>query len=670
MTTPEGAAVLDRLAAGADVLLDDGASGGHPGAPPLRRAAGGPPLARRRRRVAVRPRRPAPAGVDRAHRAGRRGWLPNGPQGGPPLMPARSAPATAPAPTPPWPLLALAARRRDGPASSSTSASTRPSCTPPGADGVLQLRRHRLAPAGRRVPIRHLPVRRLVPRRQHPHPGPLGRVVPADGSARPRRPPAYRTGVERADPAVAAELDAIVAELDRRPAGASRPSTGQAMRVPITIVASPTEVLASPQYEARGTGSRPTTTRSADCGYPGRRSGWRPTRSLRSGPPTGAGTTPPPCWRAPSRRGRERPAAGRHPGSRPDGVAGRTPGHDDPRRLRRRGREDRGAPAARRLARWSRADRGPPVRAEPVLERRQPQQARHLPRPHLGRGPAALPAPGRGRRRGRREFHHPGHGQPRARRRHAAANQPRHRRRLAVGVRPDRPVANYSAFAFPTEEASGLAYLNASAAGPCPQRHRSPTPWWRPWALAIVAALERRAATGEGRLHRLEPDRDAHDLHHRRAGTGGESAGVTGRTGGDGERRATNGPACARTGCSSAGRGPAAGHRRARRASGAAFAPCSAVPSSVPTRRRPRRPGATERARRRGGVGVDGDARRRRRGGGSPGGRHSGGGGRAVVGVAIDDHPVVAGVLPDPIEKRWAPIPIRARSCGSYARRR
>jgi CoA:oxalate CoA-transferase len=63
--------------------------------------------------------------------------------------------------------------------------------------------------------------------------------------------PRYRTGVERADPDVAAELDRIVAAWIADQPAVPTYERGQAMRVPIAVVPSPREVLASPQYEAR-----------------------------------------------------------------------------------------------------------------------------------------------------------------------------------------------------------------------------------------------------------------------------------------------------------------------------------------------------------------------------------------------------------------------------------
>jgi crotonobetainyl-CoA:carnitine CoA-transferase CaiB-like acyl-CoA transferase len=63
--------------------------------------------------------------------------------------------------------------------------------------------------------------------------------------------PRYRTGVERADLEVAAELKAIIAAwIVDKPALATF-ERAQAMRVPIAIVPSPSEVLASAQYADR-----------------------------------------------------------------------------------------------------------------------------------------------------------------------------------------------------------------------------------------------------------------------------------------------------------------------------------------------------------------------------------------------------------------------------------
>jgi len=58
--------------------------------------------------------------------------------------------------------------------------------------------------------------------------------------------------VERSDPVGAAENDAAITEWVAGQPAHETFHRAQAMRVPVTIVASPTEVLASPQYEARG----------------------------------------------------------------------------------------------------------------------------------------------------------------------------------------------------------------------------------------------------------------------------------------------------------------------------------------------------------------------------------------------------------------------------------
>ena len=115
-------------------------------------------------------------------------------------------------------------------------------------------------------------------------------------------------------------------------------------------------------------------------------------------------------------------------------------------------------------------------------------------------GRAAVPAPRRGRRRRRRELHAAGARQPRHRLRRAAGDEPADRRGFAVGVRPDGPWRDYVAFAFPTEEVSGLAALTGAPDGPPVLQGQSVTDAMvgTMGTLAIVAALERRAATGEG----------------------------------------------------------------------------------------------------------------------------------------------------------------------------
>jgi crotonobetainyl-CoA:carnitine CoA-transferase CaiB-like acyl-CoA transferase len=63
--------------------------------------------------------------------------------------------------------------------------------------------------------------------------------------------PRYRTGVERADPAVAAELDAVIADWVRTQPADATFHAAQALRCAITIVPGPLAVLASEQYAAR-----------------------------------------------------------------------------------------------------------------------------------------------------------------------------------------------------------------------------------------------------------------------------------------------------------------------------------------------------------------------------------------------------------------------------------
>jgi len=63
--------------------------------------------------------------------------------------------------------------------------------------------------------------------------------------------PRYRTGVERADPGVAAELDVIIAEWVRTQPAEATFHAAQVLRCPITIVPGPLAVLASAQYAAR-----------------------------------------------------------------------------------------------------------------------------------------------------------------------------------------------------------------------------------------------------------------------------------------------------------------------------------------------------------------------------------------------------------------------------------
>jgi crotonobetainyl-CoA:carnitine CoA-transferase CaiB-like acyl-CoA transferase len=64
--------------------------------------------------------------------------------------------------------------------------------------------------------------------------------------------PRYLTGAERADPAIALELDEIIRAWAATLPAQETFERGQAIRCPVALVPSPTQVLASPQYAARG----------------------------------------------------------------------------------------------------------------------------------------------------------------------------------------------------------------------------------------------------------------------------------------------------------------------------------------------------------------------------------------------------------------------------------
>ncbi len=64
--------------------------------------------------------------------------------------------------------------------------------------------------------------------------------------------PRYRSGVDRADPSVAAELHTRIAQWAADQFAHDAFTRGQAMRVPIAVVPSPSQVLGSEQYAARG----------------------------------------------------------------------------------------------------------------------------------------------------------------------------------------------------------------------------------------------------------------------------------------------------------------------------------------------------------------------------------------------------------------------------------
>ena len=64
--------------------------------------------------------------------------------------------------------------------------------------------------------------------------------------------PRFLSGAERADPEVAAEITRLIGErIAGKPAQATF-EEAQALRVPIAIIPSPSEVLASPHYRERG----------------------------------------------------------------------------------------------------------------------------------------------------------------------------------------------------------------------------------------------------------------------------------------------------------------------------------------------------------------------------------------------------------------------------------
>jgi crotonobetainyl-CoA:carnitine CoA-transferase CaiB-like acyl-CoA transferase len=255
VSTEQGAHLLARLAAHADVVLDDGALG----APPNVRERYDALLAANHRLVVAAF---SPYGLDGPRAdwqsseltelaAG--GWLPYGPHGGRPVMPgsqcARYGAGTYGAV---GVLLALAARRRTG-------------------DGQL------VEVSMNEALVHLLPVPTLffsftgmeLPRLGDEYPfaiypcadsylgvsiltqGHWTGLCQLMGRGDLVDHPRYRTGVERADPVVAAELDVIVAAWIAEQPAHETFHKAQAMRVPITIVASPTEVLASPQYEAR-----------------------------------------------------------------------------------------------------------------------------------------------------------------------------------------------------------------------------------------------------------------------------------------------------------------------------------------------------------------------------------------------------------------------------------
>jgi crotonobetainyl-CoA:carnitine CoA-transferase CaiB-like acyl-CoA transferase len=255
LSSAAGLRIFERLAESADVVFDDGVLG----SPPAVRERYHALLAANRRLVVVAF---SPYGLD-GPRAGWQsteltglaagGWLPHGPHGGRPLMPgSHSARFSAGTFGALGTVLALAARRRTG-------------------EGQL-------VDVSMNESLVHLLTLPTVffsytgtdmPRMGDGYPfgiypcadGHLGVSILTQGHwdglcrlmDRPdlRDHPRYRTGVERANPEIAAEIDVIITEWAASQRARETFHEGQAMRCPVTIVASPTDVLASPQYEAR-----------------------------------------------------------------------------------------------------------------------------------------------------------------------------------------------------------------------------------------------------------------------------------------------------------------------------------------------------------------------------------------------------------------------------------
>lgn len=252
---PESAPIFDALAARADVVLDDGALG----APPGVRAGYDALLAANPRLVVAAF---SPYGLD-GPRAGWQsteltelaagGWLAHGPDGGTPLMPGSSAAQSAAGTFGALAvLLALTARRTTGCGQlvevclneTYLHLLTLPTVVATYA-GVDMPRMGDGYPYGiYRCADGHLGVSVLT----QPQWVGLCRLMGRDDLT---DHPRYRTGVERADPAVAAELDAIITAWIADQRAEATFHAAQALRVPIVIVPSPTEVLASPHYAAR-----------------------------------------------------------------------------------------------------------------------------------------------------------------------------------------------------------------------------------------------------------------------------------------------------------------------------------------------------------------------------------------------------------------------------------
>jgi crotonobetainyl-CoA:carnitine CoA-transferase CaiB-like acyl-CoA transferase len=256
LSTEQGAGIFERLAAGADVVIDDGAMG----APPVVRERYDALLAANLRLVLAAF---SPFGLDGPRAAWQSteltelaagGWLPHGPRGGRPLMPgtqcARYGVGTFAAV---GVLLALAARRRSGQGQLvEVSMNEALVHLLPAPSVFFSFTGVDLPRLGDEFPFAIYPCADSylgVSILTQAHWIGLCQLMGRDDLV---DHPRYRTGVERADPVVATEIDVIVAEWIAGQPAHETFHRAQAMRVPITIVASPTEVLASPQYEARG----------------------------------------------------------------------------------------------------------------------------------------------------------------------------------------------------------------------------------------------------------------------------------------------------------------------------------------------------------------------------------------------------------------------------------
>ena len=275
-----------RLVADADVLLDDGALG----PPPDVRERYDELLAAHRRLVIavvldVRARRPpGRLAVDRADRAGRRRLPRRGPHGGPAIMPGppsgRCAVGTVGAL---GVLLALTARRRDGTGQlvevSAQEALIHMLTLPTVVYSFGGVEMPRL---GDGYPFGiypcadgYLGVHILT----QGHWTGLCRLMGRDDLV---DHPRYRTGVERADPAVAAELDALIADWVRssRRTPRSTPPRRCAARSRSCLPAGRAGIRAVRGARLLGT---TTTPNAARCASRACRSSWRPAPSPRSG---------------------------------------------------------------------------------------------------------------------------------------------------------------------------------------------------------------------------------------------------------------------------------------------------------------------------------------------------------------------------------------------------